>query len=106
MDRKAKPEFDKVLHQPIRLSTVAHLVRCGGSAPFTDISALVGIPNGQLSMHNRVLETEGYIELQKSFVDRRPQTVLVLTPKGRRAFANHKAALDAMVDAPAMEAAG
>jgi len=105
MDRSS-PQFDKVLHQPIRLSTVAYLVRCGGSAPFTRINELIGIPNGHLSMHNRVLADEGYVEMRKSFVDRRPHTLLVLTPKGRRAFANHKAALDAMTEAPAMEAAG
>jgi DNA-binding MarR family transcriptional regulator len=105
-NRIASPHFDKVLQQPIRLSTVAHLMRSGGSAPFTEISALIGIPNGKLSIHNRILEAEGYVELQKSFVDRRPQTLLVLTPKGRRAFANHKAMLNAMIAAPAMETAG
>jgi DNA-binding MarR family transcriptional regulator len=93
MDRE-KPQFDKLLHQPYRLSAIAHLVRSGGEAPLTEIRAAVGRPStALLCAHTRLLEAAGYVEAR---VSRQHRTTLVLTALGRRAFASHSAALAAM----------
>src|SRR3954451_16022308 len=86
--------FCKLLHQPIRLRVVAHLVQCGGEAPFVGTRQALGIENpGLLSAHARVLAEGGCINLRKSFVGRRTRTVLALTEAGRCAFNDHMAAL-------------
>jgi DNA-binding MarR family transcriptional regulator len=104
MDRSSIPQFCKALHQPIRLGIIAHLVRCGGEAPFLEIWSALGISAGLISAHNRVLEDASLIELRKRFVGRKTRTTLVLTETGRQALSNHQAALAAITDSPAMEA--
>jgi DNA-binding MarR family transcriptional regulator len=41
---------------------------------------------GNLSTHMSKLEEAGYLEVEKSFKGRRPNTTLRLTPRGRKAF--------------------
>jgi DNA-binding MarR family transcriptional regulator len=97
---------DKLLHQPTRLAVIAHLIRSGGKSPFVDVCRALDIQHpGALSAHNRVLEDAGYLELKKFFVGRKGRTLLVVTPKGRRAFADHRAAVAAITatDPPTME---
>ena len=97
--------FDKILHQPTRLNVIAHLVRCGGEAAFVDVCNALDIRHpGALSAHNKVLEDAGYLELKKTFVGRKARTMLVLTARGRRAFADHKAAVSAITDIKMEEA--
>jgi DNA-binding MarR family transcriptional regulator len=93
--------FEKLLFQPTRLALMAFLVsRRNGSASFIEACSGIGVRrSGTLSAHARVLEAAGHIAQRKSFVDRRPQTLLVITRKGREAFARHTAALDAMAGA-------
>ena len=86
--------LDKLLLLPIRLAAIAHLDRAGGTAPLTEIRAVVGKPSHALMcMHNRVLEGAAYIEQQKYFEGRVPRTRLVLAARGRDAFHRHRAAL-------------
>jgi DNA-binding MarR family transcriptional regulator len=93
--------FEKLLTQPTRLTLMAFLCsRRNGSAGFVEVCSHLDIQrSGALSVHARVLEGAGYIEQQKSFVGRRPQTLLVITSKGREAFARHAAAFVAMAGA-------
>jgi DNA-binding MarR family transcriptional regulator len=91
---QSDPKFDQLLHRPICLAVVGYLERCGGRASFVETCAAIGIQHyGNLSHHARSLEDAGYIQLSKAFISRRVRTELVLTDRGRRAFACHKAAL-------------
>jgi DNA-binding MarR family transcriptional regulator len=45
-----------------------------------------GLTWGNLSAHLSKLEEAGYIEVEKSFKGKRPNTTLHLTPQGRAAF--------------------
>jgi DNA-binding PadR family transcriptional regulator len=42
----------------------------------------------------KVLEEEGYIEVKKQFVGRKPQTTYAVTEGGRKAFNDHLLALE------------
>jgi hypothetical protein len=46
----------------------------------------------------QVLESAGYIVIEKTFEDRRPRTWIALTKAGRDAFAGEVAALRALLD--------
>lgn len=79
---------DPVIHQPARLSILSVLA-AKESMTFNEVKELTGLTDGNLSIHVRNLETHGLVRVDKSFVDRRPQTRYALTPKGRKAFAQY-----------------
>ena len=90
------PELDEIIHQPIRLRLMAALVaiKAGESAEFTFLRDLLEVTDGNLGAHLRRLEEAGYIELTKSFVDRKPHTYVAATAAGRKVFRNQVAALE------------
>ena len=77
--------IDEVIHGRIRLGAVAYLATVE-SALFTELREQVGATDGNLSTHLRKLEEAGYVKVDKSFVGRRPQTRVSLTPAGRAAW--------------------
>jgi DNA-binding MarR family transcriptional regulator len=90
------PELDEIIHQPVRLRLMAALValKSGESAEFTFLRDLLKVTDGNLGAHLHKLEEAGYIELTKSFVDRKPHTYVSITAKGRTVFKAHVAALE------------
>ena len=77
--------IDEVIHGRIRLGVVAYLSAVD-SALFAELRDKVGATDGNLSAHLRKLEDAGYVAVEKSFVNRKPQTRLALTPAGRKAW--------------------
>lgn len=55
--------------------------------------------DGNLGAHLQKLEEAGYIEVEKTFVARKPRTYLALTRTGRRAFDDHIFALRQIIKA-------
>jgi DNA-binding MarR family transcriptional regulator len=90
------PEFDPVLLSPARLGVVAALL-ARGSAPFPELKGLLGLTQGNLGAHLRVLEEAGYVEVEKGYDGRRPRTTCRLTAAGRRALERHVARLEAIL---------
>jgi DNA-binding MarR family transcriptional regulator len=90
------PELDEIIHQPIRLRLMAALValKSEESAEFTLLRDLLGVTDGNLGAHLRRLEEAGYIEITKTFVDRKPRTYVAATAQGRKVFRNQVAALE------------
>ncbi|MFN2122973.1 MAG: winged helix-turn-helix domain-containing protein [Candidatus Promineifilaceae bacterium] len=78
-------EIDRLIHEPARLSVMA-LLYVIESADFTFVMNQTGLTWGNLSAHLSKLEEAGYIQVEKRFKGRRPNTNLQLTPKGRQAF--------------------
>ena len=77
--------LDKVIHERARLGITAALA-ARGAMTFTELKELLGMTDGNLSVHARVLEEAGYLKVAKRFVRRRPSTRMSLTAKGRAAF--------------------
>lgn len=77
--------FDDIIHGRIRLGAVAYLSSVE-SALFSELRDKVGATDGNLSAHLRKLEEAHYVQVEKSFVGRRPQTRIALTRKGRDAW--------------------
>lgn len=78
-------ELDRVVHEPARLAVMA-LLYVIDSADFTFLMNQTGLTWGNLSAHMSKLEEAGYIEVEKSFKGRRPNTSLRLSAQGRTAF--------------------
>ena len=90
-------EIDRVVHEPARLMLMAVLYVID-SADFTFLMNLTGISWGNLSAHMSKLEETGYLEVEKSFKGKRPNTMLHLTPEGRAAFQAYRRKMKQLLD--------
>lgn len=88
-DSATSPEIDKLIHEPARLLMMAHLYVVE-KADFTYLMRQTGLTWGNLSSHMSKLEEAGYIEVTKTFQDKRPNTMLALTELGRTAFQEYR----------------
>ena len=90
VDEKSNPpEIDKLIHEPARLLLMAHLYVIE-KANFTYLMHQTGLTWGNLSSHMSKLEEAGYIAVEKTFKDKRPNTMLELTKQGRTAFMKYR----------------
>ncbi len=83
------PKIDKTIHEPARLAIMAYLFVVE-SADFLFLQRQTGLTWGNLSSHISKLETKGYVEVRKEFIDRKPHTTLQLTKKGIDAFEKYR----------------
>lgn len=90
-------DIDRVVHEPARLMLMAVLYVIE-SADFTFLMNLTGITWGNLSAHISRLEETGYLEVEKSFKGKRPNTMLHLTPQGRIAFQTYRRTIKQLLD--------
>lgn len=77
--------IDDVIHGRLRLGIIAYLSAVS-NATFSEVRDKVGTSDGNLSTHIRKLEQAGYLEVEKRFVGKRPQTRLHLSKTGRKAW--------------------
>jgi DNA-binding MarR family transcriptional regulator len=93
--------LDELIHQPARLRIMAALVTLqSGRTEFTSLRGLLDLTDGNLGAHLRKLEEAGHVTMEKAFVARRPRTWVEATAAGRRAFADHVAALADILAGP------
>lgn len=90
-------EIDKLIHEPARLLIMANLYVVE-RADFTFLMRQTGLTWGNLSSHMTKLEDAGYIEVIKEFKDKRPNTMLELTAKGRQAFQHYREQMHSVLD--------
>ena len=79
---------DHLIHAPVRLAILSALISVK-EADFNFLKEAIDTSDGNLSVHLSKLEDAGYIEINKSFVGKRPRTSCTLTDKGRKAFKNY-----------------
>ena len=96
-DYSALAEIDRLVHEPARLAVMA-LLYVVESADFTFLVNQTGLSWGNLSAHLSKLEEAGYLEVEKRFKGRRPNTNLRLTTAGRRAFDEYRRRLKQVLD--------
>ena len=82
-------ELDRVIHEPGRLMLVALLFAVEKS-DFLYLQHETGMNKGTLSSHLSRLEEAGYVEVEKTYRGKVPQTLLGLTAAGRKAFEQYR----------------
>lgn len=92
--------LNEIIHQPVRLRIMAALASLGKDtqASFTYLKDLLELTDGNLGAHLRKLEEAGYICITKTFVNNKPQTYVEATSIGRKAFREHVAALEEILN--------
>ena len=77
--------LDRVIHERVRLAIVSALAGAE-TLSFNELKSLLGITDGNLSVHARRLEEAGFVACDKRFVERVPHTTFKLTAAGRKAL--------------------
>jgi len=90
--------MDELLLSKVRLGVVAELLDFDWVA-FSELARSLNVSNGNLGAHMSKLLDAGYVEEEKSFVNRRPLTRYRLTNRGRDAFSTHVSQLQALLKA-------
>ena len=90
--------LDRVIHDRTRLAILAALAG-SETLSFTDLKAITGTTDGNMSVHARRLEDAGYVLCEKTFAGRTPRTVYRLSAAGRRAFEKYLDHMDALIRA-------
>lgn len=67
------------------------------SYDFTSLKELLEVTDGNLASNLKALEKEEYIIIEKSFIGRKPNTNYQASAKGRKAFQEHLAALEQLI---------
>lgn len=88
--------YDKVLENRVRLQIMSILV-ANEHYDFNSLKELLDVTDGNLASNLKSLEKEGYITVEKTFVDRKPNTKYRKTEKGQKSFENHLAALENLI---------
>ena len=92
--------FDEVIHQATRLRIMSALnvLHPNDWIEFMRLKAAVSASDGNLGTHLETLERAGYVEVNKQFADRKPQTRIRLTRTGRKAYSGHILYLRSLLD--------
>ena len=90
--------IDEVIHGRLRLGIMAYLSAIS-PATFAEVRNKVGASDGNLSTHLKKLDEAGYVEIEKRFVNRRPQTRLHMTKTGRKAWLVWLEKIDTLIKA-------
>ncbi len=92
------PELNPVIHGKLRLALLS-LLSTVDEAEFTWLRSKTGSTDGNLGAQLLKLEEAGYVEVEKKFVLRKPQTLYRMTQPGRAALTQYVQALKQLLGA-------
>ena len=85
-------EIDRLIHEPVRLKILAYLSEVE-KADFVFLVSRLDLTVGNLSAHLSKLSDADYIQIEKSFKNNRPHTMVSLTGRGRDAFDSYRSGM-------------
>jgi DNA-binding MarR family transcriptional regulator len=88
--------LDKTLEHRVRLQIMSVLVTEDG-LDFNSLKEMLNVTDGNLASHIKALEKEKYVSVNKTFIDRKPNTKYKITEKGRTSFKKHLDALEQVI---------
>lgn len=89
-------DLNELFHVKARLGIMTLLLQWE-EGDFSSLKGQLGLTDGNLGAHIRVLEEAGYVAVKKGFAGRRPRTVCRVTPQGREAFIAYLNQLEAVI---------
>lgn len=96
MPKIASGPLDEIIHPQARLAIMAYLNGIEG-ASFITLRDALDVSDGNLSGHIRRLQGAEYIEVSKTFIERKPNTFVSITKKGQKAFVDYLASLEKLL---------
>ncbi len=89
-------KLNKAFDHRIRLGIMSILV-VNDHADFKTLKELLDVTDGNLASHSKALEKEDFIRVEKTFINRKPNTKYIATEKGKTAFQEHITALEKII---------
>lgn len=89
--------INKAFDHRVRLGIMSILM-VNEYADFNMLKELLGATDGNVASHTKALEKEEYIKVEKSFINRKPNTRYIATAEGREAFSKHIEALEKLIN--------
>jgi DNA-binding MarR family transcriptional regulator len=88
--------FNKAFESRVRLGIMSVLA-VNESMDFTGLKDILAATDGNLASHLRALEEAGFISMEKSFINRKPNTSYSITEEGMESFRSHIKALEELI---------
>ena len=90
--------LNRLFHEPNRLAVVSALCAAEDHRlTFTELKSICRLTDGNLNRHLVALEEGGAVKIVKKFADRKPRTVIALTPAGLAGFDAYLQALQGVL---------
>ena len=89
--------INKAFDHRIRLGIMSILV-VNEYADFNTLKELLEVTDGNLASHLKALEKTDYIEIEKQFIGRKPNTKYSATRAGQKAFKDHIEAIERLIN--------
>ena len=89
--------INKAFDHRIRLGIMSILM-VNEYADFNTLKELLGVTDGNLASHLKALEKEDFINIEKQFIGRKPNTRYSATNSGTKAFKDHINALERIIN--------
>ncbi|MBD2843659.1 transcriptional regulator [Paenibacillus sp. IB182496] len=96
MDDNVFDAIDDTIHAKARLGIMS-LLAVHGTCDFKFLKTELGLTEGNLGNHIRVLEEAGYIQVEKTFVGKRPKTICTPSDTGIRMFRQYIQGLERII---------
>lgn len=90
-------ELDPLLHSRLRLAIMSLLIT-NEEVTFPYVVEKTEASRGNVSVQITKLEEAEYLEVEKSFEDKKPKTTLTITKKGEKAMEQYTSALKEYLD--------
>jgi DNA-binding transcriptional ArsR family regulator len=88
-DNPSLLDVDRIIHEPARL-LIMTILSMAEKADFLFLLNETGLTRGNLSTHLSKLEETGYVEIEKTYRGKIPQTLCAITPAGMEAFEKYR----------------
>lgn len=89
-------DLHKAFESRVRLGIMSALA-VNDTLDFTSLKEFLEVTDGNLATHLKKLEKEDFIGVEKSFIDRKPNTKYYMTTEGKQAFENHLKVLEQII---------
>ena len=89
-------DLHKAFESRVRLGIMSALA-VNDKLDFSSLKELLDVTDGNLASHIKALEREKFIGVEKSFIDRKPNTKYYVTKEGKKAFEDHLKVLENII---------
>ncbi|GLU43960.1 winged helix-turn-helix domain-containing protein [Allomuricauda sp. NBRC 101325] len=88
--------INKIFDHRIRLGIMSILM-VNDAVDFNRLKELLDVTDGNLASHTKTLEKAEYINIEKSFIGKKPNTKYSITNLGKQAFKKHIDAIEHLI---------
>lgn len=88
--------LNKAFESRVRLGIMSVLM-VNDEVDFNTLKETLNISDGNIASHIAALEKAGYVNIEKRFIGKKPNTSYSVTKQGKKAFEDHLNALEKLI---------